>query len=160
MCVFVKLKAKNQFQNTKKKHSAESAVSQNHLFWNVEISYPNIFDSLKPYLHGFFAAGFAFGKIKWMSDYNIYDLNYPYLFAGEEQLVTLRLWTRGYDFYAPYRKIIYHKTKPDRQKPAQPSHIINQCKLSFFFFFFWKCFCLFLGVPFGSLQAQKHTVKL
>ncbi len=37
-----------------------------------------------------------------------YDENLPYLFEGEEILFTLRLWTHGWDFYAPNKIILYH----------------------------------------------------
>ena len=37
-----------------------------------------------------------------------YDPSLPYLFQGEEILHSARLWTSGYDFYAPLENIVYH----------------------------------------------------
>ena len=37
-----------------------------------------------------------------------YDENLPYLFEGEEALYTVRLWTSGWDFFAPNKIILYH----------------------------------------------------
>jgi [Skp1-protein]-hydroxyproline N-acetylglucosaminyltransferase len=37
-----------------------------------------------------------------------YDENLPHLFEGEEILFTMRMWTHGWDFYAPNKIILYH----------------------------------------------------
>lgn len=45
-----------------------------------------------------------------------YDPNLPYLFAGEEVVYSLRLFTNGYDVFTPTENILYHEytreTKP------------------------------------------------
>ena len=33
----------------------------------------------------------------------------PFLFFGEEQAMLARMWTRGYDIYAPPRSIAWHQ---------------------------------------------------
>lgn len=61
----------------------------------------------RPILTAFFAAGFSFQK-----GHRI--LNVPndpyaaYLFDGEEMSMAIRMWTHGYDFYAPHKDIAYH----------------------------------------------------
>ena len=37
-----------------------------------------------------------------------YDPNLSHLFQGEEVLFSARLWTHGYDFYTPNKKICWH----------------------------------------------------
>jgi len=37
-----------------------------------------------------------------------YDENLPYLFEGEEALYTVRVWTSGWDIFAPNQIILYH----------------------------------------------------
>lgn len=37
-----------------------------------------------------------------------YDENLPYLFEGEEALYTVRVWTSGWDIFAPNKIILYH----------------------------------------------------
>ncbi len=49
----------------------------------------------------FTSTTFLFSKVP-------YDCHLPYLFFGEETLMNVRLWTHGYDFYAPGRSIVYH----------------------------------------------------
>jgi len=51
---------------------------------------------------GFF---FAYGILL---DTVPYDVNLPYLFEGEEALYTLRVWTSGWDIFAPNKVILYH----------------------------------------------------
>ena len=46
-----------------------------------------------------------------------YDPNLPNLFVGEEILHAARLWTSGYDMYAPTQNVIYHLyTRKDQPK--------------------------------------------
>lgn len=55
----------------------------------------------------FVAAGFIFSYGVVLKSVP-YDENLPYLFEGEEALYTVRLWTSGWDFYAPNKIILYH----------------------------------------------------
>jgi len=55
----------------------------------------------------FWVSGFAFSYSNVIQEVP-YDNNLPFLFFGEETLMNVRLWTHGYDFYAPGRSIIYH----------------------------------------------------
>ena len=56
----------------------------------------------------FCVAGFLFARGNLISDGGLYDPNLPMLFFGEETLMTVRLWTHGWDFYSPSRHICYH----------------------------------------------------
>jgi hypothetical protein len=50
---------------------------------------------------------FFFTKGTFLNDVP-YDPELPHLFHGEEILFSIRLWTHGYNFYAPNERIIYH----------------------------------------------------
>jgi [Skp1-protein]-hydroxyproline N-acetylglucosaminyltransferase len=58
-----------------------------------------------------------------------FDPNLSHLFQGEEVLYSARLWTYGYDFYTPNRKIAWHhyvrKGKPHYWED-HPEH--NECR--------------------------------
>lgn len=46
-----------------------------------------------------------------------YDPNLPHLFVGEEILHSARVWTAGYDIYAPTKNFVYHLyTREDQPK--------------------------------------------
>jgi len=55
----------------------------------------------------FWVAGFAFSTSRVITDVP-YDPHLPFLFFGEEQLMNVRLWTHGFDFYAPPESVVYH----------------------------------------------------
>lgn len=55
----------------------------------------------------FWVSGFAFSRGSVIKDAP-YDPDLPYLFFGEETLMTIRLWTHGYDFFCPGVQIAYH----------------------------------------------------
>jgi [Skp1-protein]-hydroxyproline N-acetylglucosaminyltransferase len=55
----------------------------------------------------FWAAGFAFSRSSVISEVP-YDGGLPFLFFGEEAAMSARLWTSGYDFYAPTTNLVYH----------------------------------------------------
>jgi hypothetical protein len=57
--------------------------------------------------HSLFAAGFCFGPSAWMRDCP-YDGFLHHLFFGEEVSMALRLYTAGYDLYAPRETVVYH----------------------------------------------------
>jgi len=44
-----------------------------------------------------------------------YDPHLPHLFFGEESSIAVRLWTKGWDFYAPGQNIIYHLWERDHR---------------------------------------------
>ena len=64
---------------------------------------------------GFFAAGFSFQKGHRLLNVP-YDPYAAYLFDGEEMSMALRMFTHGYDFYAPDRDIAYHLYSPNANK--------------------------------------------
>ncbi len=57
---------------------------------------------------GFIGAGFVFGPSKFLSDVP-FDPNLPYLFVGEEILLSARFYTNGYDIFSPNENIVFHK---------------------------------------------------
>lgn len=64
-----------------------------------------------PRLQSQLAGGFNFGNCKQAKEIRN-DPYTPYLFHGEEYSRAVRLWTHGYDFYAPNRDICYHWYEP------------------------------------------------
>ena len=69
----------------------------------------------KPMPHAFLAGGFVFGPSSIIADVP-YD---PYVyFIGEECSMAARLWTHGYDLYAPNHPILYH----DYDRHEKPRH--------------------------------------
>ncbi|CAI5729185.1 unnamed protein product [Hyaloperonospora brassicae] len=64
-------------------------------------------DTPKPRLMSQLAGGFNFGDCKQVKEVRN-DPYTPYLFHGEEYSRATRLWTAGYDFYAPSEDVAYH----------------------------------------------------
>ena len=62
----------------------------------------------------FWAAGFSFSSGKRVREVP-YDPYLPFLFFGEEISMALRMWTRGYDLFAPDRHIAYHLWSRDHR---------------------------------------------
>jgi hypothetical protein len=60
-----------------------------------------------PILVAFFGAGIAFNKCH-ANKVVPYDPYMPFLFKGEEYDRSARLWTHGYDLYAPRKNYAYH----------------------------------------------------
>jgi hypothetical protein len=61
----------------------------------------------KPLPQMFWVSGFSFSRSDIIKECP-YDPHLPHLFFGEESSMTLRLWTHGWDFFAPGQNIIYH----------------------------------------------------
>ncbi len=55
----------------------------------------------------FWVSGFSFSSGSVAREV-IYDPNLPFLFFGEETLMSARLWTAGYDFFCLGRVVCYH----------------------------------------------------
>ena len=53
------------------------------------------------------AAGFMFLESDFLYEVP-FDPNLSHLFQGEETLFSARLWTNGWDFYTPNKKVAYH----------------------------------------------------
>jgi [Skp1-protein]-hydroxyproline N-acetylglucosaminyltransferase len=60
-----------------------------------------------PQKNPFVAAGFIFSRGHLLQDVP-FDPHLPYLFTGEEMLLSVRFFTSGWDVYTPNRNIIYH----------------------------------------------------
>lgn len=69
----------------------------------------------KPMQHAFLAAGFVFAPSSIISEVPYDPLLY---FNGEEASMAARLWTHGYDLYAPNRAVIYH----NYERQSAPRH--------------------------------------
>ena len=67
----------------------------------------------------FLAAGFNFAAGRRVREVP-YDPRTPFLFDGEETLLAVRAWTRGYDFYLPDRSVVTHLYIPSRS-PLRPT---------------------------------------
>ncbi|TMW56459.1 hypothetical protein Poli38472_006469 [Pythium oligandrum] len=61
----------------------------------------------KPIPSLFWAAGFAFSSADVIKEV-LYDQSLRFLFFGEEASMSARLWTHGWDFFAPSEMFIYH----------------------------------------------------
>lgn len=86
---------------------------QHHIFLMQSLPIQDEARLAKPILGAFMGACFLFGPSSIIRDVP-YD---PYLyFFGEEITLSVRLWTHGYDIYAPNRVVIYHDWKRERRK--------------------------------------------
>ncbi len=56
----------------------------------------------------FWAAGFSFSSADLAREVP-YDPHLPFLFFGEEISIAVRMWTRGWDLFAPDEHVVYHK---------------------------------------------------
>lgn len=63
----------------------------------------------QPIPSALWCAGFSFCAARALVHAVPYDPYLGYLFFGEELDIAARLWTHGYDFFAPPRAILYHK---------------------------------------------------
>lgn len=61
----------------------------------------------KPLRSLFWAAGFSFARSKLFEEVPYIDL--PHLFFGEELFMLLRMWTAGWDVFAPNDIIFFHQ---------------------------------------------------
>uniref|UniRef100_A0A7S0XS59 Uncharacterized protein n=1 Tax=Elphidium margaritaceum TaxID=933848 RepID=A0A7S0XS59_9EUKA len=69
----------------------------------------------QPILTAFFAAGFSFQKGHRITNVP-YDPYAAFVFDGEEMSMAVRMWTHGYDFYAPNADVAYHLYSPNDKK--------------------------------------------
>lgn len=68
------------------------------------------------YLVPYVAAGMFFCESNFLNELP-FDPNLPYLFVGEEVLLSTRFWTNGWDIYTPSENIAYHYyTRADEPK--------------------------------------------
>lgn len=70
----------------------------------------------KTYQVPYMAAGMFFASSDFLKNVP-FDPNLPYLFTGEEILLSARFWTHGWDIYTPSQNIAYHfYTRKDEPK--------------------------------------------
>lgn len=55
----------------------------------------------------FWVSGYAFSSSDVLKEVP-YDPHLQYIFFGEESSMTVRLWTHGWDFFAPPSNFIWH----------------------------------------------------
>jgi hypothetical protein len=78
----------------------------------------NAINLSRPKLSTLWAAGFSFSKCH--ADVAApYDPHLPQIFDGEEFTRGARLWTHGYDFYAPHRTVVAHNYSTELGWAAQ-----------------------------------------
>jgi len=65
-----------------------------------------------------YAAGFNFSSAAVIKDCP-YDATLHHLFFGEEMSMAVRLYTHGYDFFAPSQSVCYHKWTRDHRPTIQ-----------------------------------------
>jgi [Skp1-protein]-hydroxyproline N-acetylglucosaminyltransferase len=63
----------------------------------------------KPLLSLFWAAGFSFSRAEIIQEAPYLGSEWQCLFFGEEAAVAARLWTRGWDFFAPPASVVFHR---------------------------------------------------
>lgn len=63
----------------------------------------------------FWAAGFSFSSAQLVAEVP-YDPHLPFLFFGEEVTVAVRMWTRGWDLFAPDAHVLFHKWERGHRK--------------------------------------------
>jgi hypothetical protein len=61
-----------------------------------------------PLPSNYWAAGFSFAGSSWLLEVP-YCPHLPHLFFGEEQYMLLRMWTRGWDVFAPTQPLAFHQ---------------------------------------------------
>lgn len=77
----------------------------------------------------FAAAGFMFLKGDFLYDVP-FDPNFSHLFQGEETVFSSRLWTNGYDFFTPNRKVCSHSYgRPDKPKYWDDQKGKDKCRI-------------------------------
>lgn len=70
----------------------------------------------KPVEVPFVAAGFIFAPGRLVADVP-WDPNLPFLFMGEEYLLSMRFWTSGYNLYGLTKDLVkHHYTRSDQPK--------------------------------------------
>lgn len=74
-----------------------------------------------PILTPFWAGGFAFGKAQALRDVP-FDPHAPYVFDGEEFSSGVRLFTHGYDVYAPSIPLLFHLYDSGKDKSSKPKY--------------------------------------
>lgn len=79
---------------------------------------------LVPEYTGFWAACFSFSIGEFVKKIP-YPKNTPYLFFGEEMLMSIRSFTHGWDLRAPRYNILYHLWKRDYRKTFQANEKIR-----------------------------------
>jgi hypothetical protein len=87
---------------------AEFATSEiEHSIVRLTANVRGTADDTKPCPAAFLGAGLVFGHASMLSTLP-FDPYVPWVFMGEEIMLSLRLWTWGFDFYGPTRSFVGH----------------------------------------------------
>lgn len=100
------------------------------------------------YLVPYIAAGMFFCSSKFLKELP-FDPYLPYLFVGEEILLSARFWTNGWDIYTPSENIAYHYyTRKDEPKIWTDQKYSDEEAL--------RKVKLLLGLERGNIQVQNE----
>ena len=72
----------------------------------------------------FWASGFSFSRSNVLLEVPYDPL--PHLFFGEESIMTVRLWTSGFDFFATTEAVAYHLWKRNYRPNFQELHVDSE----------------------------------
>jgi Glycosyltransferase (GlcNAc) len=76
------------------------------------------------------AAGFNFGASTALQEHVQYDPYMRHVFFGEEISMAARLYTHGYDFFAPAQAVVYHLwSRGHRPRYVQTNRAISACTI-------------------------------
>ncbi|GMH32289.1 hypothetical protein BSKO_00123 [Bryopsis sp. KO-2023] len=77
----------------------------------------------------FWAAGFSFSKSSLLAEVPYHD--FPFLFFGEEISMLARIWTNGWDVFAPNSVVLFHQwSRKDRPTIWKDGLVDNELKKS------------------------------
>jgi hypothetical protein len=75
----------------------------------------------------FWVSGFSFARAAALVEVP-YDPHLPHLFFGEESAMSARLWTSGWDFYAPGCVLFYHLWSRDHRPSFRENQDRDACQ--------------------------------
>jgi len=73
----------------------------------------------------FWAAGFSFSRGSFVTDVP-YDQSLEYVFFGEELIMAIRMFAKGYQIFAPNEIIVHHLWRRDYRKNFRENELTNQ----------------------------------
>jgi len=101
------------------KFDAQGMLRQRGRLMAADSNSEQSFDSLLPPRHYLFAGGFNFAPSRVLHDVPYDTMGLPHLFFGEELSMAVRLFTHGYNLYAPKETVCYHLwSRAHRPTPA------------------------------------------
>jgi len=80
--------------------------SKDHIL-SINLGRPYFGNETRPKQTAYIGAGFVFAHADFLVDVN-FDPYLPWIFMGEEILLSMRAWTHGWNIYAPRKNLIIH----------------------------------------------------